>query len=36
MFVRAKQSGPFKYLQTVENRRKGNYVVQRYAEVLNS
>lgn len=34
MFVRAKKSGPFKYLQIVENRREGNKVVQRVISTI--
>ena len=34
MFVRAKQSGPFKYLQIVENRREGSKVVQRVISTI--
>ena len=34
MFVRAKKSGPYQYLQVVENRREGTKVVQRVISTL--
>jgi len=34
MFVRAKRSGPYQYLQVVENRREGTKVVQRVISTL--
>lgn len=34
MFVRDKKSGPYKYLQIVENRREGNKVVQRVISTI--
>ncbi len=34
MFVRAKKSGPYQYLQVVENRREGAKVVQRVISTL--
>jgi hypothetical protein len=34
MFVRAKKSGPYQYLQVVENRREGTKVVQRVVAPL--
>ena len=34
MFVRAKKSGPYQYLQVVENHREGTKVVQRVISTL--